>query len=74
LSHTDSPYHFPPGRQLQSLTHAASGYKKVLEENRKLYNLVQDLKGDCVTVGNSSLDFSPLRLLVIWKTEIIFGP
>ncbi|KAJ6710541.1 P-LOOP NUCLEOSIDE TRIPHOSPHATE HYDROLASE SUPERFAMILY PROTEIN [Salix koriyanagi] len=27
------------------LAHAASGYHKVLEENRKLYNQVQDLKG-----------------------------
>ncbi|KAL3538236.1 hypothetical protein ACH5RR_001602 [Cinchona calisaya] len=34
------------GTHLQSLAHAASGYKKVLEENRKLYNQVQDLKGN----------------------------
>lgn len=27
------------------LAHAASGYQKVLEENRRLYNQVQDLKG-----------------------------
>nr|GMD03568.1 kinesin-like protein KIN-14I [Ipomoea batatas] len=33
------------GKHLRSLAHAASGYQKVLEENRKLYNLVQDLKG-----------------------------
>ncbi|EER94990.2 hypothetical protein BDA96_01G424900 [Sorghum bicolor] len=33
------------GRHLFSLAHAASGYHKVLEENRKLYNQVQDLKG-----------------------------
>ncbi|KAL2941092.1 Kinesin-like protein KIN-14I [Bienertia sinuspersici] len=34
------------GKHLHSLTHAASGYQKVLEENRKLYNIVQDLKGN----------------------------
>ncbi|RLN43330.1 hypothetical protein C2845_PM01G12870 [Panicum miliaceum] len=34
------------GRHLFSLAHAASGYHKVLEENRKLYNQVQDLKGN----------------------------
>ncbi|KAK1401747.1 kinesin-like protein KIN-14I [Heracleum sosnowskyi] len=33
------------GEHLHSLAHAASGYRKVLEENRKLYNEVQDLKG-----------------------------
>ncbi|GAA0148903.1 microtubule binding motor protein [Lithospermum erythrorhizon] len=34
------------GEHLHGLTHAAQGYKKLLEENRKLYNLVQDLKGN----------------------------
>ncbi|KAB5527409.1 hypothetical protein DKX38_021256 [Salix brachista] len=33
------------GMHIHSLAHAASGYHKVLEENRKLYNQVQDLKG-----------------------------
>ncbi|KGN52833.2 kinesin-like protein KIN-14I isoform X1 [Cucumis sativus] len=33
------------GVHVHSLAHAASGYHKVLEENRKLYNQVQDLKG-----------------------------
>ncbi|KAJ8623305.1 hypothetical protein MRB53_031834 [Persea americana] len=33
------------GRHLHSLAHAASSYHRVLEENRKLYNQVQDLKG-----------------------------
>ncbi|KAG8663553.1 kinesin-like protein KIN-14I isoform X2 [Manihot esculenta] len=33
------------GMHIQGLAHAASGYHKVLEENRKLYNQVQDLKG-----------------------------
>ncbi|XP_022997938.1 kinesin-like protein KIN-14I isoform X2 [Cucurbita maxima] len=33
------------GMHVYSLAHAASGYHKVLMENRKLYNQVQDLKG-----------------------------
>ncbi|XP_020254915.1 kinesin-like protein KIN-14Q isoform X1 [Asparagus officinalis] len=33
-------------KHLQVLSNAASGYHKVLEENRKLYNQVQDLKGN----------------------------
>ncbi|KAJ9171773.1 hypothetical protein P3X46_015091 [Hevea brasiliensis] len=33
------------GMHIQGLAHAASGYHKVLEDNRKLYNQVQDLKG-----------------------------
>ncbi|KAM7478414.1 hypothetical protein LguiA_026627 [Lonicera macranthoides] len=33
------------GKHLHGLAHAASGYQKVLKENRKLYNQVQDLKG-----------------------------
>ncbi|KAF0889284.1 hypothetical protein E2562_022835 [Oryza meyeriana var. granulata] len=34
------------GKQLYTLSNAASGYHKVLEENRKLYNQIQDLKGN----------------------------
>ncbi|WOL12162.1 kinesin-4 isoform X1 [Canna indica] len=34
------------GKHIKMLAHAASGYHKVLEENRKLYNQVQDLKGN----------------------------
>lgn len=34
------------GKHLHGLAHAASNYQKVLEENRKLYNQVQDLKGN----------------------------
>ncbi|GAB2277387.1 hypothetical protein Dimus_012091 [Dionaea muscipula] len=34
------------GKHLCTLAHAASRYQKVLEENRKLYNQVQDLKGN----------------------------
>lgn len=30
---------------MHGLAHAASGYQRVLEENHKLYNQVQDLKG-----------------------------
>ncbi|XP_039030935.1 kinesin-like protein KIN-14I [Hibiscus syriacus] len=33
------------GTHIHGLAHAASGYHRVLEENRKLYNQVQDLKG-----------------------------
>ncbi|KAL4379847.1 hypothetical protein GQ457_02G036700 [Hibiscus cannabinus] len=33
------------GKHLHGIAYAASGYKRVLEENRKLYNQVQDLKG-----------------------------
>lgn len=42
---------FVSGRHLFSLAHAATGYHKVLEENRKLYNQVQDLKGAFVTLN-----------------------
>lgn len=34
------------GAHVHGLAHAASGYHRVLEENRKLYNQVQDLKGN----------------------------
>ncbi|KAE8803193.1 kinesin-4-like [Hordeum vulgare] len=34
------------GNHLHIISHAASGYHKVLEENRKLYNQVQDLRGN----------------------------
>uniref|UniRef100_A0A7N0U7X8 Uncharacterized protein n=1 Tax=Kalanchoe fedtschenkoi TaxID=63787 RepID=A0A7N0U7X8_KALFE len=34
------------GKHVYSLAHAASGYQRVLEENRRLYNEVQDLKGN----------------------------
>ncbi|CAL5093170.1 unnamed protein product [Urochloa decumbens] len=34
------------GKHLYTLSDAASGYHKVLEENRKLYNQIQDLKGN----------------------------
>ncbi|KAK8966763.1 Kinesin-4 [Platanthera guangdongensis] len=33
------------GKHMSNLANAASGYHKVLEENRKLYNQVQDLRG-----------------------------
>ncbi|CAF2260452.1 unnamed protein product [Brassica napus] len=33
------------GEHLHGLAYAATGYQRVLEENRKLYNQVQDLKG-----------------------------
>nr|B9G8P1.2 RecName: Full=Kinesin-like protein KIN-14P [Oryza sativa Japonica Group] len=34
------------GKHVHTLSHAASGYHKVLEENRKLYNQIQDLRGN----------------------------
>ncbi|XP_047320776.1 kinesin-like protein KIN-14F [Impatiens glandulifera] len=34
------------GKHMKRLAHAASAYQKVLEENRKLYNQIQDLKGN----------------------------
>ncbi|XP_048550409.1 kinesin-like protein KIN-14P [Triticum urartu] len=34
------------GNHLRTISHAASGYHKVLEENRKLYNQIQDLRGN----------------------------
>ncbi|TYG47274.1 hypothetical protein ES288_D11G325400v1 [Gossypium darwinii] len=33
------------GKHLHSIAYAAMGYQRVLEENRKLYNQVQDMKG-----------------------------
>ena len=39
------------GKHLNGLAGAASRYQKVLEENRKLYNQVQDLKGKFLLVS-----------------------
>ena len=39
------------GMHIHGLAHAASGYHRVLEENRKLYNEVQDLKGNNTMTG-----------------------
>lgn len=55
------------GLHIHGLAHAASSYHRVLEENRKLYNQVQDLKGnDCVlcsiVISLSLSYFLPLRL------------
>lgn len=33
------------GTQVQELSTAALGYHRVVKENQKLYNMVQDLKG-----------------------------
>ena len=44
------------GMHMHGLANAASGYHRVLEENRKLYNQVQDLKGNnlsCIINPNS---------------------
>ncbi|KAE8675424.1 Kinesin-4 [Hibiscus syriacus] len=48
MEHLQTKYHEEfnnLGKHLHTLAYAASGYKTVLEENRKLYNQVQDLKG-----------------------------
>jgi hypothetical protein len=42
---------------IHGLAHAASGYHRVLEENRKLYNEVQDLKGNKITGWLAALSF-----------------
>jgi hypothetical protein len=42
---------FFAGMHIHGLAHAASGYHRVLEENRKLYNEVQDLKGNKIMAG-----------------------
>lgn len=34
------------GCQIQDMSTKALGYHSVVEENRKLYNMVQDLKGN----------------------------
>ncbi|GJN25814.1 hypothetical protein PR202_gb13694 [Eleusine coracana subsp. coracana] len=34
------------GNHLRVISHAASGYHKLVEENRKLYNQIQDLRGN----------------------------
>uniref|UniRef100_A0A0D9XV81 Kinesin motor domain-containing protein n=1 Tax=Leersia perrieri TaxID=77586 RepID=A0A0D9XV81_9ORYZ len=44
------------GKQLHILSHAASGYHKVLEENRKLYNQIQDLREYIVECDLSYLE------------------
>jgi len=47
------------GKHLHGLTYAATGYQRVLEENRKLYNQVQDLKGkisSCIVLPLPSLE------------------
>lgn len=43
-------YHVVKGKHFYTLSNAASSYHKVLEENRKLYNQIQDLKGIILNV------------------------
>ncbi|KAF9619009.1 hypothetical protein IFM89_003912 [Coptis chinensis] len=48
MQHMTTKYHeelSSLGKYLNGLANSASGYHKVVEENRKLYNQVQDLKG-----------------------------
>lgn len=52
---------------IHGLAHAASGYHRVLEENRKLYNQVQDLKGTkqiCSLHGVSLMQDHSMDLMV----------
>uniref|UniRef100_A0A0E0MI25 Kinesin motor domain-containing protein n=1 Tax=Oryza punctata TaxID=4537 RepID=A0A0E0MI25_ORYPU len=44
------------GKHVHTLSHAASGYHKVLEENRKLYNQIQDLREYIVECDLSYLE------------------
>lgn len=50
------------GKHLHGLAHAASGYQRVLEENRKLYNQVQDLKGDIEWFEGYLYEFNKQKL------------
>lgn len=52
------------GKHLNSLASVASRYQKVLEENRKLYNQVQDLKGKFLMI---------CTLLEEYHTQILIG-
>ncbi|KAL9855828.1 Kinesin-like protein KIN-14H [Arabidopsis thaliana] len=61
------------GKHLHGLTYAATGYQRVLEENRKLYNQVQDLKGkisSCIVLPLPSLElqvvFSRFRSIRVY--------
>ncbi|KAF3545811.1 hypothetical protein DY000_02003872 [Brassica cretica] len=55
------------GNQMQEMSSAAQGYYKVVEENRKLYNMVQDLKGNIRVF---------CRVRPIFNSEMngVFGP
>ena len=56
------------GMHVHSLAHAASGYHKVLEDNRKLYNQVQDLKGNLDHLSyiiEFSVNFL-LKIILFW--------
>lgn len=52
------PQYSITGKHLHGLASAASGYHRVLEENRKLYNQLQDLKGKEMTWLNVGLIFN----------------
>lgn len=56
------------GMHIHGLAHAASGYHKVLEENRRLYNEVQDLKGIFIVTSH----FVHLHSLIMLQMKRLF--
>lgn len=48
-----------PGNLVEEMSGPASGYQKVIQENRKLYNMAQDLKGEFGLEGMLEFFFSP---------------
>lgn len=57
---------FFAGMHIHGLAHAASGYHRVLKENRKLYNQVQDLKGNKIASWLVALGLTPIHAFVIF--------
>lgn len=56
-----------PGNLVEEMSGPASGYQKVIQENRKLYNMAQDLKGEFGLEGMLEFFFSP-RVFPMWAT------
>lgn len=69
------------GLHVYGLSNAASGYHKVLEENRKLYNQVQDLKGNFSKLDIffffffevDRIEYIPVKLIFILNLIPILG-
>lgn len=51
------------GRQIRCMSAAAQGYKQVVEDNRNLYNTLQDLKG-----------FVHLFYLIFLQNSLVYIP
>lgn len=49
---------------MYTISNAASGYHKVLEENRKLYNQIQDLKGIILCIEGAGFTGSKSTLYI----------